>query len=221
MHVHLLSCTSRRPRVRVVTSSRIARQVCGKVAGDALFGWRQHPRQHTRTHGRLSIENLRKVKVHFLMRKGGPLFPFSRIIVVSVGVTLAGWEEDLRAHPRSEGKSILAVEWKPSKRFSPVVCKPQSGVEGGEGFGLDPKDSSHRESKEALRATQRLHQAPPLPVSLRRKPHAGQEERSAGGHCDSTGSEAVRLWAFGSETVRRRIREQVSDWEDSLDWFVA
>jgi hypothetical protein len=35
----------------------------GVQVGDMLFGWRQHPRQHTRTHGRLSIENLRKVKV--------------------------------------------------------------------------------------------------------------------------------------------------------------
>jgi hypothetical protein len=32
---------------------------CCKVS-ETLFGWRQHPRQHTRTHGRLSIENLRR-----------------------------------------------------------------------------------------------------------------------------------------------------------------
>jgi hypothetical protein len=30
--------------------------------GEVLLGWRQHPRQHTRTHGRLSIDNLRKIK---------------------------------------------------------------------------------------------------------------------------------------------------------------
>ena len=27
---------------------------CGKLGGPPLLGWRQHPRQHTRTHGRLS-----------------------------------------------------------------------------------------------------------------------------------------------------------------------
>ena len=37
---------------------------CGKVDGPPLLGWRQHPRQHTRTHGRLSLDNLRRVKVH-------------------------------------------------------------------------------------------------------------------------------------------------------------
>ena len=37
---------------------------CGKLDGPPLLGWRQHPRQHTRTHGRLSLDNLRRVKVH-------------------------------------------------------------------------------------------------------------------------------------------------------------
>jgi hypothetical protein len=36
---------------------------CGKLGGPPLLGWRQHPRQHTRTHGRLSLANLRRVKV--------------------------------------------------------------------------------------------------------------------------------------------------------------
>jgi len=45
--------------------------VTGKLGGDPLFGWRQHPRQHTRTHGRLSLDSLRRVKAHFVMRGPG------------------------------------------------------------------------------------------------------------------------------------------------------
>ena len=43
---------------------------CGKLEGPPLLGWRQHPRQHTRTHGRLALDQLRKVR-HFLLRAGG------------------------------------------------------------------------------------------------------------------------------------------------------
>ena len=88
---------------------------CGKVSGSPLLGWRQHPRQHTRTHGRLSIENLRKIKVHFLLRRGGPLDGARRVILLSVGATLSGFEADLRAHPAIAGKEVVPVEWKPPK----------------------------------------------------------------------------------------------------------
>ena len=45
-----------------------AGKTCGKLDGTPLLGWRQHPRQHTRTHGRLSLDNLRRIKVHFLLQ---------------------------------------------------------------------------------------------------------------------------------------------------------
>ncbi|KAK3261058.1 hypothetical protein CYMTET_30020, partial [Cymbomonas tetramitiformis] len=45
--------------------------LCGKVASP-LYLWRQHPRQQTRLHGRLSISNLRKCKAEFLCGRGGP-----------------------------------------------------------------------------------------------------------------------------------------------------
>ena len=44
--------------------------VCGKV-DQVLFHWRQHPGQQTRSHGRLSIENLRRCKCHFLCKEDG------------------------------------------------------------------------------------------------------------------------------------------------------
>lgn len=49
---------------------------------EELFGWRQHPRQHTRTHGRLSVDALRRLKAYFLCREGGPAH--GRKIEVSV-----------------------------------------------------------------------------------------------------------------------------------------
>jgi hypothetical protein len=86
---------------------------CGRLDGEALFRWRQHPRQHTRTHGRLSIESLRRIKVHFLFI--GPLASSARIVVVSVGATLKGWLASLREHPAAEGKDIVGVVWCPAK----------------------------------------------------------------------------------------------------------
>ena len=55
------------------------------------------PRQHTRTHGRLSLDNLRRVKAHFLVRPGGPAHGARRVEVWSTGQTLRGWADDLRA----------------------------------------------------------------------------------------------------------------------------
>ena len=83
---------------------------CCKV-GEILFGWRQHPRQHTRTHGRLSIENLRKIKVHFLLRPGSPAHG-RHVEVWSVGKSLEEWATALQAHPNAP-TSLTTVNWKP------------------------------------------------------------------------------------------------------------
>merc|ERR1711988_252933 len=55
----------------------------------ALYGWRQHFLQSTRTHGRCSLESLRKCKAHFLKRS----LPkdVDRIEVWSTGATLQKW----------------------------------------------------------------------------------------------------------------------------------
>ncbi|KAJ1453652.1 hypothetical protein M885DRAFT_618849 [Pelagophyceae sp. CCMP2097] len=80
-----------------------------------FFGWRQHARQRTRQHGRLSLENLRKVKVHFLLRGD---VKYGNAVVVSVGKTLDGYADELRAHPHAP-ESVHTVEWRPSKRIYP------------------------------------------------------------------------------------------------------
>ena len=76
---------------------------CGKLDAapgePPLFGWRQHPRQHTRTHGRLSLANLRRIKVHFLLRRGGPADGRTRVIVLSTGGTLSRGRHRLSASP--------------------------------------------------------------------------------------------------------------------------
>ena len=88
-----------------------------------LFGWRQHPRQHTRTHGRLSVEALRKLKAYFMCREGGPGYG-KDIEVWSVGKTLDSWVEELRIFG---AKHVKAVEWKPG---APVAKKKKGGAEG-------------------------------------------------------------------------------------------
>ena len=80
----------------------------------AFFGWRQHQRQRTRTQGRLSIDNLRRVKIHFLLRAFRP----TSIILVSVGATLEGWTHDLR---QKSAIPVTPVTWRPSKRDPPPM----------------------------------------------------------------------------------------------------
>ena len=102
---------------------------CGKVdeAVGPLFGWRQHPRQHTRTHGRLCVENLRKIKAHFLLRDGGPCARCERVVVVSTGETLRSWQRDLLAHAGTS-LEVIAVEWKPPKKSLGALVKAGTPV---------------------------------------------------------------------------------------------
>ena len=106
--------------------------VCGKLGAPALYLWRQHAGQHTRTQGRCSLENLRKCKVHFLTRHGGPAHAARRVEVWSTGRTLEGWVDDLRAalgavaHAggANDGASdgaieVRSVEWKPGAPLPP------------------------------------------------------------------------------------------------------
>ena len=87
---------------------------------EAFFGWRQHPRQKTRVHGRLSTENLRRIKVHALLDK----FPNrDRVLLASVGKTIDAWKADLLAHPKAP-RDVETHEWRPSKRTPPPETPP-------------------------------------------------------------------------------------------------
>ncbi|CAK0857696.1 unnamed protein product, partial [Prorocentrum cordatum] len=124
---------------------------CGKVPGPPLFGWRQHPRQHTRTHGRLSIENLRRIKVHFLLRPGGPCSSpqCQRIVVVSVGATLRSWVRAGGARPEvlPPGRRLRGgVEAEQRGRGLPAPPAPAGRGRGGAGdvaaLGLRQRDGA-------------------------------------------------------------------------------
>ena len=144
--------------------------VCGKV-NEILFYWRQHPGQQTRTHGRLSIENLRRCKCHFLCKDGGFIWEDTERaehVVVQVWTsgnseTLKGYTDDLREELRCLGKSsrceVVGVEWKPGQEL------------------------------------------PSLTKFKNRK--------------------FVRLFAFGMEKARQRVRAEISDWDDRRDIFVS
>lgn len=82
--------------------------LCARLPpGSPLFQWRQHPGQQTRSHGRLSIDNLRSCKCEFLARE---LAGSKTIEVWSVGKTLDGWVEDLKSQC-GEGTSVVPREW--------------------------------------------------------------------------------------------------------------
>lgn len=98
--------------------------VCGKIGAPALYLWRQHAGQHTRTQGRCSLDNLRRCKVHFLTRRGGATHGVRRIEVWSTGRTLEGWVDDLRAALASDAGAeaateVRSVEWKPGAPIPP------------------------------------------------------------------------------------------------------
>ena len=108
----------------------------------------------------------------------------SRVVILSVGATLAGWARELRAHPGSTGKELVTVEWKPAK-----PARASAAAAGGGGGGST------------------------LPALARR----GRPADASG----ADGKVTVRLWAFGNALVRQRVKEQVADWIDGIDIFVA
>lgn len=151
--------------------------VCGKV-DQILFHWRQHPGQQTRSHGRLSIENLRRCKCHFLCKEDGWIWrgvnsgETVRLEVWTSGgsETLSGWldalNDELRRHSKTSRCTVVGVEWRPGQ---PI-----------------PDDDGETQSNS--------------PTHVKR----------------------VRLFAFGMEKARRKVRDQVGgEWDDDVDIFVS
>lgn len=107
-----------------LTCGRVASPRSGAVDGlpeTAFFGWRQHPRQKTRVHGRLSLENLRRIKVHALLTR----FPrHGDVLLTSVGRTVDLWRADLEAHALAPLR-VETREWRPSKRTPPPEFPPE------------------------------------------------------------------------------------------------
>ena len=107
-----------------LTCGRVASPRSGAAGGlpeTAFFGWRQHPRQKTRVHGRPSLENLRRIKVHALLTR----FPrHGDVLLTSVGRTVDLWRADLEAHALAPLR-VETREWRPSKRTPPPEFPPE------------------------------------------------------------------------------------------------
>lgn len=150
--------------------------VCGKV-DQVLFHWRQHPGQQTRVHGRLSIENLRRCKCHYLCKEDGWIWrgvnsgETVRVEVWTSGgsETLSGWlnelNNELRRHNKTSRCTLVGVEWRPGQSI--------------------PDDGENQSN--SVRPIKR-----------------------------------VRLFAFGMEKARQKVRNQMEDtWNDDVDIFVS
>ena len=187
---------------------------CGKLGGEPLFGWRQHPRQHTRTHGRLSLDNLRRVKAHFLVRPGGPAHGAARVEVWSTGQTLHGWAADLRAAQQAvQGPAgggggavceVRAVEWKPGAPPPPHWPRPP------------PKPKKRKAAAAAAAAAVAATADAAVPNA-----DAAAAAPAAAAALGGGRQGVVRLFAFGMHKARQKARAHVHDWDDRLDWFVA
>jgi len=81
--------------------------VAGKVPR-VLYRWRQHVRQSTRTSPAHAQQAMRRCKAHYFARGPGR---DRAIDVLSVGATLAGWCEALRAAGCAD---VEAIEWRPT-----------------------------------------------------------------------------------------------------------
>ena len=212
---------------------------CSKVA-EPLFSWRQHPRQHTRTHGRLSIDNLRKIKVHFLLRPQGPAHG-RPVEVWSVGKSLEEWHEDLSAHPCAPA-SVTAVSWKPGMplpdgwKQPPRQKKPKGrkGLHGGSGVSPDLTSGERAEEGEGgqggggCKGEEGVGSGGSGSVSGDMVAGVsgdggGQGVTNESGESIAIGcrQRPVRLFVFGMAKARRTVRSQIRDWDDALDWFVA
>ena len=183
---------------------------CGKVGGAPLFGWRQHPRQHTRTHGRLALDNLRRIKAHFLVCEGGRLGGCARIIVISVGATLEGWARELRAHPRCCGVPVIEVSWAPGKKGN-APLPPTARLQPDE--STRPSGKSKRKYREVDARLEAGIAGDEEGVEHRGAPSAQSSEEVR---------KTVRVWAYGRDKVRNKIREGVPDFDEAAnDVFVA
>jgi len=210
---------------------------CAKVA-ESLFSWRQHPRQHTRTHGRLSIDNLRKIKVHFLLRQHGPAHGRA-IEVWSVGKSLEEWHADLAAHPCAPA-SVTAVSWKPGMPLPeawklpprPKKGKGRKGVHGASdaGPGLPSGGRGEAGGGGSVGAAGCLGgngvgEGGSESVGGASVAAAADDDGVQGGTDASgeggQGQRPVRLFVFGMAKARKTVRSQIRDWDDALDWFVA
>ena len=81
--------------------------VAGKVPR-VLYRWRQHGRQTTRTNPSHALASLRRCKAHYFARGPGR---GRAVDVLSVGATLAGWCEALRAAGCDD---VEPIAWRPA-----------------------------------------------------------------------------------------------------------
>jgi glycosyltransferase involved in cell wall biosynthesis len=81
--------------------------IAGKVPR-VLYRWRQHARQSTRTSPAHAQHSMRRCKAHYFARGPGR---DRAIDVLSVGATLAGWREALRA---AGCVDVEAIAWRPT-----------------------------------------------------------------------------------------------------------
>ena len=155
--------------------------------------------------------------MHFLLRAGGPAAGERRLLLISVGATLAGWVADLRSHPRAAGMEVVAVEWKPGKAKLRGGCGMDGVVSGARDEARQPHERGSHSAAISCAGTQ---SSPPIP----QRPFEGggtlprhARRATADGH----GTHTLRLWAFGNARVRERVRELVGDWIEGWDLFVA
>lgn len=96
--------------------------VAGKLGPPALYLWRQHAGQSTRTHGRCSLDHLRRCKIHFLLRPGGPADGAREVQIWSRGETLENWVTDVREAGKKAcwgTVNVRGMDWKPGAPIPP------------------------------------------------------------------------------------------------------
>jgi len=114
-----------------------AGNLMGKVP-TPLYRWRQHPSSDSRhrEQGKCSLENLRKLKAHYLCRPGGPCHN-RRVQVWSVGYTTKAYVLELEAAVTAAASGggvteVLGVEWN-SKLGQGSPPLPEVGAHHGGG----------------------------------------------------------------------------------------
>ena len=184
--------------------------VAGKTSGAPLYYWRQYPSQSTRTHARCSLERLRECKAHFLVARGGP----------AAGVGDARGDSARAAAEGVAGPAVAQV-WGTGETLRAWVDALRGAVAAAavrRGWAEDAEAARAA----AARRVRGVEYKPGAPVGWKRLREEDAASRAEGGLSDEN-ERVLRLFAFGMEKARGKVRATFTGFDEEGDehWFVA
>jgi glycosyltransferase involved in cell wall biosynthesis len=178
-----------------------AKMNCLKIP-EQMYWWRQYKTQSTKVHDRCSLKQLRAAKVHYLLKKDGPL-GYDALFKSSSSTTEDG--NDGADNDDEEPKKLIIRVFGRGETLNSYVDDIAREIALN-----DDDDVDDNKNKLAI-VVEKRDEMPGLPKRKRSKEVLGKNVKLA------------RLFAFGMQKARSKIlRVMQSDFDSGrLDWFVA